>query len=71
MAEGRDRQRWNHTAQLLALIANANRDPKKRRAFRPSDFNPYARGRGREGLPITKGTIGVLKTVFVKNRKEA
>ena len=69
MAEGGDRQRWNHTSQLLALIGNANRDPKKGRPFRPSDFNPYAEGYGRTGLPITKATIGVLKQVFVE-RKE-
>ena len=68
MAEGRDRQCWNHTSQLLALIANANRDPKKGRAFRPSDFNPYARGKGRKGLPITKANIGVLRQVFVKKK---
>ena len=66
MAEGRDRQCWNHTSQLLALIANANRDPKKSRVFRPADFNPYAKGAGHKGLPITKGNIGILKRVFVK-----
>jgi len=34
-------------SSLLALIANAHRDAKKTRAFKPSDFDPYAR-RGTE-----------------------
>ena len=25
----------------MALLANINRDPKKGRAFSPSDFNPF------------------------------
>ena len=43
MAEAVGRQRWMHTSALMAMIANVNRDPKKGRAFRPSDFDPYAR----------------------------
>lgn len=43
MAEAVGRQRWMHTSTLMALIANVNRDPKKGRAFRPPDFDPYAR----------------------------
>ena len=26
----------------MALIANVNRDPKKSRPFKPTDFDPYA-----------------------------
>jgi hypothetical protein len=43
MAEGLGRRRWAHTSLVCALIANANRDPKKGRPFKPSDFDPYAR----------------------------
>jgi hypothetical protein len=43
MAEGLGRERWAHTSVLCALVANANRDPKKGRAYRPRDFDPYAR----------------------------
>jgi len=43
MAEGLGRERWSHTAAVMALIANVNRDPKKGRAFRPSDFDPFSR----------------------------
>ena len=43
MAEARERSEWARTSALLALIANAHRDPKKTRAFKPGDFDPYAR----------------------------
>jgi hypothetical protein len=62
MAEGRRRDQWNHTASVLALVANANRDPKKGRAFTPADFHPMS-GPKREPPPI-KADISVLK-VFV------
>lgn len=42
MAEGRGREAWARTSAILTLIANANRDPKRGRAFKPSDFDPYA-----------------------------
>jgi hypothetical protein len=45
MAEGLGRERWAHTSMLCCLIANANRDPKKHRPFKPSDFDPYERTR--------------------------
>lgn len=40
MAEGLRREQWDHTAHLLAMIANANRDPRSA-AFHPRDFHPY------------------------------
>ncbi|MDA9755372.1 phage tail assembly chaperone [Flavobacteriales bacterium] len=37
-----DRRMWNHTASVLATIANVNRDRKRQpKPFTPSDFNPY------------------------------
>ncbi len=42
MAEARERSGWARASALLALIANAHRDPKKTRAFKPGDFDPYA-----------------------------
>ena len=41
MYEGYEAQAWNHTASLMALLANANRDPKKTRAFKMTDFHPH------------------------------
>jgi len=63
MADGRRRSDWSRTSALMALIANTQRDPKKTRAFRPSDFDPFARE-----APAAKADIGVLKTVFIDQR---
>ena len=68
MAEGNARQRWAHTSNVMALIANVNRDPKKGRAFRPADFNPYLIGR-RGGIRITVGNIGLLKRLVKGGRQ--
>ena len=36
MAEGRSRAAWNHTGSMMALLANINRDPKRRsKPYRP------------------------------------
>lgn len=64
MAEARCREAWNHTSAVMALLANIHRDPKKHRAFRPSDFNPYETKR-KTGIPIKAKDIGLLKKVFV------
>lgn len=51
-------------ASLMALFANAHRDPKKGRPFRPADFDPFAAGKQAAPRAPNVG-IGVLKTVFV------
>ena len=64
MADAKQTADWNHTAALLAMLANTHRDPKKTRPFKPGDFHPYARRAvAAEALP--KVDITVLKTVFV------
>lgn len=62
MAEANSRERWAHTSAVLALVANAHRDPKKGRAFTPADFNPHFRNKE---LVVAKVGIAVLKQVFV------
>jgi len=38
----RDRRLWEHTSSVMALMANSNRDPKRRpQAYTVDDFNPY------------------------------
>ena len=69
MAEARRKDAWDRTSTVLALIANVNRDPKKTRAFRPKDFNPYER-HGKAGMPITKGNIEALKVFVKRDRKK-
>lgn len=45
MTEGRRREAWDHTASLMALIANCNRDAQKvRRPFHPDQFHPMRQG---------------------------
>ncbi len=41
MAEAVQRQAWNHTSSILALLFNVNRAPRTEPA-RPRDFNPFA-----------------------------
>lgn len=66
MAEARERSEWARASALLALIANAHRDPKKGRVFRPGDFDPFAQ-RGREA----RADITVLRDVFIEGRVPA
>ena len=66
MAEARQREQWNHTASLLALLANCHRDPKKTRPYKPAQFHPH--GRPRKPAPAATADIGLLKTVFVDRR---
>lgn len=56
---------WNHTASLMALIANINRDPRKRTApFSISDFHPMLQ---RVAAKPTPSDITSLKNVFLRD----
>ncbi|NLW85663.1 MAG: hypothetical protein GXY38_02185 [Planctomycetes bacterium] len=61
MAEGLGRERWAHTSLVCALIANANRDPKRSRPFKPSDFDPYARQDRRLRTVADKESLAILR----------
>lgn len=61
MVDGRKREAWNHTAQLLAMVYNAHRDGK-RRAMKPTEFHPMA-GHSQETPKIKD--LSILKHVFV------
>jgi hypothetical protein len=42
MAEAKRQHDWNVASTIMALMAEMNRDRKRRRKpFRPDDFNPY------------------------------
>jgi len=62
MAEAKGRADWGRTSATMALTANVNRDPKKTRAFKPADFNPYEMEKRTVGK--TKD-LSILKAVFV------
>lgn len=50
---------------LAAVIANCHRDPKKGRAYRPGDFDPYGQAAG-EVVHVDKDNIGLLKEAFLR-----
>ncbi len=54
MAEAKRQHDWNVASTIMALMAEMNRDRKRRRKpFKPDDFNPYA-----DKKPIVaKGTV--------------
>ena len=67
MAEARAEHTWAAASSILAMIANAFRDPKKSRPFTPNDFNPLnQRATAKEDRPIVG--IEVLKDVFIDGR---
>jgi hypothetical protein len=64
MAEGLGRERWAHTSLICALIANANRDPRKGRPFKPSDFDPYANQHRRLRTVADKQSLAMLRAAL-------
>jgi hypothetical protein len=70
MADAASRDRWQHTASLMALLANCHRDPKKTRPYRPKDFHPLERSERAARRTQRKPIVGVsvLKQVFVDRR---
>ena len=64
MAEARTRDAWSRTASVMALLANCHRDPKRTRAFKPGDFDPFAKA----AHPLAKVGIEVLKDVFIDRK---
>ena len=63
MAEGRGRLDWGRTSCLMALIANILRDPKKTKAVKPGDFNPYFQ----KQKPVQRVNIAQLKAMLGGN----
>lgn len=61
MATGRRTDQWWHTASLLAMLVNINRDPKTS-AVAAAEFHPFTPRRKikREMMPIT-----FLRDIFV------
>ena len=69
MAEAKSRDQWNHTAAVLALVANCHRDPKKTGAFKPEQFNPLAEKPEPVKLKDKDEAFAILKQVFVDRRE--
>ena len=67
MSEARSRDTWRHTAAVMALIANVNRDPRKHRPYKAEDFNPH---RQRPKTVIKGKGLRILKNIFVNSETE-
>jgi hypothetical protein len=64
MHEGAGQERWSRTAAVICVIANANRDPKKRpREYKPADFDPYeiAKRKAKERHESTPESLALLR----------
>ena len=68
MYGGRRREQWSHTANVMALLANCHRDPKRlRRPFDLVDFLPpdlRTSVRRASGIPLTRHNLRLLKPLF-------
>lgn len=66
MIEAHRQEAWQHTAWIACVIAEVNRDRKKRPTpFTPDDFNPMVPKRAKSGnILVTRENIGDLKAAF-------
>jgi hypothetical protein len=78
MVEGHGREQWAHTSLICALIANAHRDPKKQRPFKPDDFNSYVDPRNRherrtdgDVVEVNSETVSVMRAAFTGRSQNA
>ena len=62
MSDGKNDTDWNHTASMMTLLANINRDPKKHPAYTITDFHPM-RTKKKE-----IGDIRLLKSAFTRRK---
>lgn len=61
MVRGHQKFQWRHTSEVLAMLANANRNTKLRPyPFTFEDFNPFSESRGPRGVPFNKETSRLL-----------
>jgi hypothetical protein len=69
MAQSRQKQDWQHTSNLMALLANLltfNRS----HTFIAADFDPFAQSQTSSVIPLnTDDAMALLKKTFVPSRK--
>lgn len=61
MHEGAGQDKWSRTAAVICVIANANRDPKKSKQFKPADFDPYEIAKRKERHEASKESLELLR----------
>lgn len=70
MAEGRSRQLWDHTSNLVATIANGLCRKEGSRPFQPREFNPYEQPNNAPAVQLDKETTQeVLRSVFLGKKQ--
>jgi hypothetical protein len=71
MLEGRSKSNWSHTSAILCIIAEVNRDSKKKPSpFKPSDFDPHAKAASKD-VVIPKVKMKDLKSLVPQLAKLA
>lgn len=66
MGEARCRENWTHTSEIVAMMINVNRDPRKSPPVLAAELNPYRIQRPtRMGR---KAGFEMLKAVFVDGK---
>lgn len=71
MVEGRNSFAWSIASSIMALIANINRDPKRRRKpFDASDFNPCVTKKRRSSIAVTEENKNEFRDTFSFLRKK-
>ena len=69
MAESKSKDSWNHTASLMALLANAHRDKKRKSSpYKPSDFNPFSGSRKRQRVSVEQLTREMMAMTRARTR---
>ena len=71
MQRGRMRLEWGQTSAILAMLANGNRNAKKRpEPFLPDDFNPMAEKRKAPAvLEDSKLGFSMMRKVFCGKKR--
>ena len=64
MADGRGKMEWAQTSNIMAMIINVMRDPKKSKAVNASEFNPYMQKK-----TAGKAPLSILREIWCKDRK--
>jgi hypothetical protein len=64
MAEARVKNQWDHTSQLLALLANGLCRGKGQAAFTAEQFHPYRQKKGPDMRLDKKQTMKLLRQMY-------
>jgi len=69
MREAKERDQWEHTGNLMAMMWNSHRTCKEDPVRKPSDFGPFAKKPMLRGIPISPGNIEDLKLLLPAGKR--